>query len=432
MKFRILILFLILFLSCGSVFAQNLADNLDCLIEANPLSQTSVVAVKIIDKDSKKVVYQRNSSLLLHPASTMKVATSAVVLDTLGRDYILKTALYEAEGRLHLKLCGDPSLTSDNLEKLFKNVDLTKYDTLVIDNSAIDNEFYDKGWMWNNLVSDDNPPYSVFNLDKNLLSLKIIPNKKTGMVQVLCDYPIVIANELRVGSHNDINIEKRPWQNPDAVYVSGMVCSSFTTKISSPNPEKYFLHALYKAMPNFQGKVFYGEVPLNASLLTWVETPLMDILRDQNKNSNNLSAETMFKLAANRAFGQGNMENAKKLFTCFYGSDKFIIADASGLSHNNLLSCDFLCGVLSRMSENRDFVSTLAVAGKDGTLKKRLKEVSLQGKTGTISGVSGLCGYVKTSCGKDYIFSILIQNYKGSAKPAKQLEDLVVRELNKF
>jgi D-alanyl-D-alanine carboxypeptidase/D-alanyl-D-alanine-endopeptidase (penicillin-binding protein 4) len=163
------------------------------------------------------------------------------------------------------------------------------------------------------------------------------------------------------------------------------------------------------------------------------QTKVLDVLREQNKTSNNLFAETMFKIAARVAFGtQGNMENARKLFDQFYGANDFVIADASGLSHNNLLNCDFLCNVLSRMSCNSCFRSTLAVAGKDGTLKKRLPEVSLQGKTGTISGVSGLCGYVKAKSGHEYIFSILIQNYSGKAKPAKLLEDKIVRALNEF
>ena len=141
----------------------------------------------------------------------------------------------------------------------------------------------------------------------------------------------------------------------------------------------------------------------------------------------------MFKIAAREAFGvQGNMANARRLFEQFYGTQDFVIADASGLSHNNVLNCDFLCDVLFRMRDNQNFRSTLSVAGKDGTLKKRLKEVSLHGKTGTISGVSGLCGYVKTKNGHEYIFSILVQNYKGKAQPAKQLEDKIIRELNNF
>lgn len=433
MKFKFLISFLVSISFCLGAFAQDLSSNLNTMINSDALSKSAVIAVKILDKSTKQPVYQHNSSLLLHPASTMKVATSAMVLETLGANYCLQTSLYEAEGRLYLKLCGDPTLTTQDLAKFFKSVDLSKYDTLIIDNTFIDNEFYDEGWMWDNFVSGDNPPYGIFNLDRNLLPLKIIPNKSTGLVQIISSYPIEIANELKIGFENKIKLEQRPWQKPNAVYVTGEVFSTFVKTIPVQNPEKYFLYSLNKNMSNFSGKIFYGEVPQNPTLLACKQTKLLDILCEQNKKSNNLFAETMFKIAAREAFGvQGSMKNARKLFEKFYGTQEFVIADASGLSHNNLLNCDFLCDVLSKMSDNNFFCSTLSVAGKDGTLKKRLPEVFLQGKTGTISGVSGLCGYVKTKQGHDYIFSILIQNYQGSAKPAKQLEDKIVRELNEF
>lgn len=432
-KSLILVSFLLVILFCSRVFAQNLPAHLDAIINNDLLSKSSIIAVKIIDKNTKDILYQRDSSLLLKPASTMKVATSAMVLETLGQNYSLKTSLYESEGRLYLKLCGDPTFLKEDLVKLFANIDLAKYDTLVIDNTFIDNEFYAIGWMWDNFISGDNPPYGIFNIDRNLISIKILPNKKTGVVQIISNYPIEIGNELKIGAVNQIKLEQRPWQNPNAVYISGVVCSSFVKKIPVQNPEKYFLHCLNQSMPNFSGRIFYGDVPESAVLLACKQTSTLDILREQNKTSNNLFAETMFKIASRVAFGtQGNMENARKLFEQFYGTNELVIADASGLSHNNLLNCDFLCDVLFRMRNNCDFRSTLAVAGKDGTLKKRLKEVSLQGKTGTISGVSGLCGYIETKQGHEYVFSILIQNYKGKAKPAKLLEDKIVREINNF
>ncbi|MEI8377415.1 MAG: D-alanyl-D-alanine carboxypeptidase/D-alanyl-D-alanine-endopeptidase [bacterium] len=433
MKLKILFSFLISISLFLGAFAQDLPSNLDKIINSDLLSKSSIVSVKIIDKNTKKPLYQRDSTLLLQPASTMKIPTSAMVLEILGPNYMLKTSLSEADGRLYLKLCGDPTLLKEDLAGLFKNVDLTKYDTLVIDNTFIDNEFYATGWMWDNFASGDNSPYGVFNLDRNLLPIKIIPNKKTGIVQVIAGYPVEIGNELKIGKSNQIKFEQRPWQNPDAIYISGTVCSAFVKTIPVQNPEKYFLHCLNQSMPNFSGKFYYGEVPSSANLLACKETSVLDVLREQNKKSNNVFAETMFKIAAREAFGaQGSLENARKLFDKFYGANNFVIADASGLSHNNLLNSDFLCDVLLKMSDNDCFRSTLSVAGKDGTLKKRLKDVSLQGKTGTISGVSGLCGYIKTKQGHDYIFSILIQNYKGKAHPAKLLEDKIVRELDKF
>lgn len=432
MRFKFLIAVFISIFFCAGVFAQDLQAGIDAVINSDLLSKTAVVSVKIIDKNTKAALYERNSSLLLHPASTMKAATSAFVLSTLGSDYVLKTSLYEYEGRLYLKLCGDPSLTQNDLENFFKDIDLTKYDSLIVDKTFIDNKFYNDGWMWDNLISSDNPPCGVFNLDKNLIPLKIIPNKKLKMVQVISAFPVTIANEVQIGNKNDIKIEKRPWQNPDVIYVSGEVCSPCTEMIPVQNPEEYFLHCLHQVLIGFYGRVFYGEVPPCAQLLACKQTPILNILREQNKNSNNLSAEAMFRIAAAEAtHSQGTFEKAKKMFGEFYGSNDFVIMDASGLSHKNLLSCDFLCDALFKMRDNTDYRSTLSVAGKNGTLKKRLKELSLQGKTGTISGVSGLCGYVQTRCGGDYIFAILIQNYKEPARSAKQLEDKILTELNK-
>lgn len=433
MKLKIFFSFLISAFICLGAFAQNIQSNIDAVINTDSLSKTAIISVKVIDKNTNQILYERQSSLLLQPASTMKVVTSAMVLETLSSNYVLKTALYEADGRLYLKLCGDPTLRHQDLSDLFKNIDLTKYDTIVVDNTFIDNQFYATGWMWDNFASGDNPPYGIFNLDRNLLSIKIIPDKTKGIVQVISSYPIEIGNELKIGKTNRIKLEHRPWENPNAVYVSGEACSSFVKTIPVQNPEKYFLHCLDKSMPRFSGRVYYGEIPGCANLLTCKQTCLLDILREQNKKSNNLFAETLFKIAAREAFQvPGTLENARKLFEQFYGANNFVIADASGLSHNNLLNCDFLCDVLYRMRDNDCFRSTLSVAGKDGTLKKRLSGVSLQGKTGTIAGVSGLCGYIKTKKGNEYIFAILIQNYKGSAHPAKLLEDKIIRKLNEF
>jgi D-alanyl-D-alanine carboxypeptidase/D-alanyl-D-alanine-endopeptidase (penicillin-binding protein 4) len=433
MKSKILFSFLVVFLFVQNVFAQDMASKLDELINNNDLSKSSVVAVKIIDETTKTPYYQKNSSLLLHPASTMKVATSAVVLSTLGHDYKVKTSLFENDGNLFLKLSGDPTLTHNELCKLFKNVDLSKYNAIVVDNSAIDNVFYDAGWMWNNLISDDNVPYGIYNLDRNIIQIKIIPDRKTGMVQILSGYPVAFVNELTIGDANNIKIEKRPWLNPDAVYISGTVAAPCIENIAVQNPEIYFLHYLHLATKDFQGKTYYGAVPCGAKLLSEKQTPLMEILSEQNKRSNNLFAQTMFKIAAHEAYQTtGTFDNAMTLFNKFYNNNGLVISDASGLSHYNLLNCDFLCDALSKMSQDKYFRSTLAESGKVGTLHKRLPDVKIQGKTGTIAGVSGLCGYVKAKSGHEYIFAILVQNYKGKAKPAKELEDSIVRVVNEY
>ena len=67
----------------------------------------------------------------------------------------------------------------------------------------------------------------------------------------------------------------------------------------------------------------------------------------------------------------------------------------------------------------------------EGTLSDRLLNISqyVRAKTGTISGISALTGYVDSKSGTKYSFAILIQNYPGSSIDAKKLEDSIVNEI---
>ena len=72
---------------------------------------------------------------------------------------------------------------------------------------------------------------------------------------------------------------------------------------------------------------------------------------------------------------------------------------------------------------------SLPIAGVDGTLEKRMQSGStynnVHAKTGTISGVSSLSGYLKSSSQNMIAFSILIQNYSGSAKLARSIQNKI-------
>lgn len=434
------LLFLLVFASlCSRSFAASLESCIDSVLDSSYLAKTSTIAVKITDAKTNKVLYSKNSSLLLHPASLLKVSTSAMVMDTLGKKYELKTSLYEKNDTLYLKLSGNPLFTRCDLANLFNNIDAKKYKVIVIDNTIIDGKYLGTGWMWDNFIAKEVPKFNAFNIDGNLATVYIKPNKKSNNVQIISDYPLPIMNHLVLGKKNDITIEHKPWVNPDspeAIYMSGEVEHKVKRKIPVRCPMKYFLRRLCQVVPSFKGQIVYGKVPLGAKLVSENKTPLIEVMKDLNKNSNNMSAETMFKIAAAKHYRrQGTTEDAIKLFENFYqgeGSDIVSIVDASGLSHNNLMSVDFIHKVLTRYKNDKFFLSTLAEPYHKGTLKRRLKGYKIKGKTGTLCGVSGICGYLESKSGKDYIFTILIQNFAGRAKKAKRLEDRILSQLNWF
>jgi D-alanyl-D-alanine carboxypeptidase/D-alanyl-D-alanine-endopeptidase (penicillin-binding protein 4) len=75
------------------------------------------------------------------------------------------------------------------------------------------------------------------------------------------------------------------------------------------------------------------------------------------------------------------------------------------------------------------FYASLAIAGKDGTLSERMKGTSAEGnlraKTGTLSGVTTLSGYVKSADGEMLAFSILMNNYPTGARMYRRVQDRI-------
>ena len=111
---------------------------------------------------------------------------------------------------------------------------------------------------------------------------------------------------------------------------------------------------------------------------------------------------------------------------------EFVLADASGLSRRNLVSPAATVKLLTHMwkSENREtFVASLPIAGEDGTLDWRFSRTPVRGriraKTGTLSHVTAISGYIATADDRDLAFSIMVNNYGVQASYIRNLVDKI-------
>lgn len=379
-----------LLIFCLKTYAGSAIDN---LVDSNPISKTAIISVSIRDASTENVIYSRDEKLLLHPASTLKAFTTAVILDKLGKDYKLNTSFYKSEKKnnIYIRLSGDPFLCSEDLNaslKKIKSKGIKKFSSITIDDSALDNICWGVGWMWDDAASPDIPKYSVYNINHNLIK------NKNGIA------------------------------------------------IPVDNPEEYFISCLKKAVKNnkiklkSKIKIKSGNIPDNTVFLTNISHDLLSIIKETNENSDNLAAETLFKIAGkNNADSPGATDTAIDKFKCFYEksglkTNDLKIVDGSGVSHYNLIQTDWMSLALVKIFKTLNFdiyLNTLATPGR-GTLNNRLLPLKgkLWAKTGTLTGVSGLTGYIKTKSDKVYTFAILIQNYTGSSSEAKKLEDQIV------
>jgi D-alanyl-D-alanine carboxypeptidase/D-alanyl-D-alanine-endopeptidase (penicillin-binding protein 4) len=159
-----------------------------------------------------------------------------------------------------------------------------------------------------------------------------------------------------------------------------------------------------------------------------------------NKTSDNLSTEMTLRALAEKYFEKPvSVMNGIKMIDsliilCGLNPKDYRLVDGSGVSHYNLVSAELLLSVLKHFYYNeKDLFESLYEsfpnAGIDGSLAGRMKrtlaENNVHAKTGTLSGVSSLSGYVKNKKGNMIAFSILVQNYVGSSKQARDFIDKV-------
>ena len=166
--------------------------------------------------------------------------------------------------------------------------------------------------------------------------------------------------------------------------------------------------------------------------------PLYEILEYAHKESRNLDMELIARQIALERRGIGSRAAAleeMKEFLAEIGipEDEYRFFDSSGLSSLNLVAPRAIVKLLSFMylSRERDgWLGLMAVGGSDGTLEHRFRRRPLRGrvlaKTGTLTGVSALSGYLELEPGRMLAFSMLLNNYGTQTAPARKFIDQVV------
>lgn len=361
---KILSLFL-LFLMVLPLRAQHLRQRLDSLV-SDPMFETSQLGMMVWDLTEDALLYEHNARHAMRPASTMKLLTAITALDYLGADYRMGTSLYFQGDILQHTLHGDLILVGE-MDPLFDTIGLCVFidslqrmgiDTIrgniVTDCSFKDTLMWGEGWCWD----DPNPTLSPLLLNGN--------DNMTG------------------------------W---------------FVAKLTSAG---VFLDSVGFAT---------GELSDTARLVCRCEHSIEQMLPQMMKESDNLYAECLYyQLAASSGNASASAVHArerKKQLISRLGLDRnnYRLADGSGLSLYNYLSAEIVTQLLRyawQTDSIREFLlPVLPVAGEDGTLAHRMKKTAAAGnvraKTGTLSGVSTLAGYLTTANGHVLCFCIFNQ-----------------------
>ena len=450
MKRIINLLFIsLIFIALAGVASASPLDNpLKSVIKKADISNSALIAVSFRNISNGKNAFEMNSKTPMSVASVQKLVTILPSIDTLGYDYEFKTQLYKnKDNNLYLKLGADPCLISKNLADLTNSLIAKKiYSTkaFYIDDSVLDSVEWGEGWQWDNDLNPLMPRFGAYNLDKNLITVSIEPTTVGAPAEISTNvfYPTAFMNNVLTADKTSVKLERKNYISPDVINADGTVSHDLDIQIPINYPRRYFILRMEE---NFRKQKFayYGDfnrlkLPKNTCLISEIKHPLTPVIDEILKNSNNMMAETVFKVAGGKYLNcAGSADAAIEMFNDYYAKEgidtqNIKIVDGSGVSKNNLLTADFITNVLSKESKKNDFDvfrKHMATPG-EGTLKDRMLYLSdnLSAKTGTLTNVSAIAGYLKVKSGKTYAFCIIINDPKSKSADKKSFEEYVLRK----
>lgn len=438
-------LFLLLILSINLINAQPLSQRLDALLNED-LLKTSEVGITVFDLTTGESLYRYQDEKLYRPASIEKIITSVTALAQLGTDYTMNTSLRYTgkiendtlKGNLYLIGGFDPEFMDEDLNRLIETLESRgiRYitDTIAADVSMTDSVYWGPGWSWDDTPYSFQPYLSPLMLNRGCVDVSVSPTQKDSLPQVTCIpvsdyYTVNNQGTSRNPQAGKLEITRNWLSNGNVITISGNVSRPYTEKLNVYTSKDFFFHTFISRLRNkgIEARTHaYAECPATADSITTIQRPIKEVLERALKKSDNLCAESMFyHLAAKRSLHkQVTGEDGTDAINAFmktalgFNPDNYKIVDGSGVSLYNYISPRLLLEYLKYAYYHREIFlplhESLPIAGVDGTLQNRMKQTKARGnvhaKTGSVTGVSSLAGYVKAGNGHQLAFVIINQN----------------------
>ena len=448
---RLIIIFIFFMMSINFASAKHLPSVMDKAFEYTNIPK-SAVSISIQNINKQKQIYQLNHETPKMPASTQKVVTIIPSIQILGKDYEFSTKLYKDKNKYeyYIVLGADPYLTSKELKMLLSNIKIPKdknISSIYIDDTIFDKVEWGEGWQWDDDLNPLMPKFSAYNIDRNLIKLTLTPlPNQPPQIETNVFYPTLFMNYLKNGDKNDVKLSRKNYISSNEITLEGEILSKMNIEIPVNDVEKYFKLRLKDGLKSnklhYYKEIESKKLPTeNVVLIGEIAHPISYAIRDIFDNSNNFVAETVFKLAgAKYATGQGTFSKSYSMIEDFCSSNivdlsNIRIVDGSGVSKNNITTARFMTDYLVQAVNNYGYDNITTLLAKPnteyGTLKNRMLflQDKLYAKTGTLSDVSGIIGYIETRKGNRFAFSILINDAKTTNTQKKSFEEILLREI---
>lgn len=389
-------------------------------------------AVMVKTQDGS-TVYERNQNLLMQPASNLKLLTSAIALELLGPDFRHRTEFF-AQGQIingvlygNLIVSGstDP-LVSGYFDGEMNHVVAAWADSLkALGISQIEGEVVlDNSYYTGTVATEDEP-----------VRFSTVASFGRADAKQLAKVSRVRVIRTRKGKKR---VVRRGFRRHSR------------RKMVSIEPNQYginiFIEELQRRAVLRPDDVQPQAYPLSADRTNWKHVytyysrPLTDLLKVTNKLSDNFYADQLLRTLGGELRGEASLEKGLEIERQFLRekldakSAEYRLADGSGLSHENAITPALLVRLMNYMRGSiyfETYYESLSIPTVDGTLEGRIYHdlaTNIRAKTGSITGITSLSGYLCSRSGKNIFFSIICngRKHKGLVKLEDQLCKLML------
>ncbi len=447
---------LLIFLLSISSYPQSLKSKIDKITQ-DKFFDTCLVSVQIEDLVTNKTIYQMNQDYLLRPASNMKIITTSAGLLYLTPDYEFKTDLYydgyissdTLYGDIFVVGGCDPDFTTNDFYTFvdaIKSLNVSVIEGNIYgDVSFKDSLYWGKGWMWDDDPSSDAPYLSALNLNDNCIEVNF--DGQINKISVLPNTGYVAVQ--RIETSDKLTIDRDWFNHKNTIIIKGQNdYKNYYSKVNVLDPARYFLTVFKEVLDSNSvyctGKIDLKEKSYFSNFITSVKRKFSNVIVNLNKTSDNLSAEmTLYALSNKYSGSPANADSGIQFINLMIDSlglnhKNYRIVDGSGVSHYNVVSTELLVSILKYMYKKHPelydiLYNSFPIAGVDGTLENRMRNSvainNVHAKTGSLTGVSTLSGYVRNKKNHLLAFSIIMQSYVGTSKKARNFQDEICKIL---
>jgi len=444
-----------------------LRADIDALLNAPELAHGywGVVIKSLRDGDT---LYSVNARKLMMPASNMKIVTLAAAAEKLGWDFRYETTVRAVgtiengalDGDVVVVGSGDPSLVASDgtADRLFaewasrlKGAGIRTVNGRVIGNDkAFDGERLGFGWSWDDLPDDYAAGVGALQLNEDAVLVTISPGPSVGASAAAAIGPVagglaIDNGVITTAADGQPAVHARRLPGSRRLSLRGTVPAGHAPVVigaSVDNPTQFFVDALRAALIangiDVRGAAVdiddASDAPPSTSgraIVSYQSPPLATLAQRLMKASQNQYAETLLKTAG----------PAQPILQS-WGIDpgELIQRDGSGLSRYDYVTPESLVAILMHIDRDpklkEAFEASLPVAGRDGSLTNRMKGTVAEGnaraKTGSMSNVRALSGYVTSGTGEPLVFSIIANNFDVPPGTINRTADAIVVRLAQF